>query len=200
MLPSWDPTWFEALSNIQGGGETNAVWARQSIAHWLWRGSKPFAFHCHGLHFHHSEFLQADMLCWGQSTRYFCLLKCSVCQIRRLRSHKFLPCHSQETWQTKSCPLISHCLQFMICMMCVIKRSPLITATATDKPLWEANKASLSVVRSWGILNVASLCCHYDTLREMKRSIVVHDAHWLFLSLPDTLRFSRSGYYRADIV
>ncbi len=32
------------------------------------------------------------ILCRGQTTGYFCLLKCSVCQIRQLKSHEFLLC------------------------------------------------------------------------------------------------------------
>ncbi len=43
-------------------------------------------------------------LCRGWSTKYFCLLKCSPCQIRWLKSHKFLPCRDRETWQTTRCP------------------------------------------------------------------------------------------------
>ncbi len=55
------------------------------------------------------------VLCRVQTTRYFCLLKCSLCWIRQLKSHKFLPCCGRETWRTR-CSLTNHGLQFMMCM------------------------------------------------------------------------------------
>ncbi len=58
--------------------------------------------------------------------------------------------------------------------------------------------ASFSVVRSWSVLDVASLVVHYDTLHEIKHLIVLPDAHWLFPSQPDTFVFS--GFYLADIM
>ncbi len=51
--------------------------------------------------------------CQGQTTRYFCLLKCSPCQIRRLQSHKFLPCRSRETLQSTRCTATSHCARYL---------------------------------------------------------------------------------------
>ncbi len=47
-----------------------------------------------------------SVLCWSQTTRYFCLLKCSLGQIRRLKSRKFLPCCGRETRQATCCSQI----------------------------------------------------------------------------------------------
>ncbi len=88
---------------------------------------------------------QKLLSCWGQ-TRYFCLLKCSLCQIRRLKSHEFLLCRGRETRQTTLC-------------------SPITgkEALATDYYYWQAvvggkqkiKHASLSAVRSWRSIG----CC-----------------------------------------
>ncbi len=48
-------------------------------------------------------------LCCGQTTGYFCLLKCSLCQIRWLKSPKFMPFCGRDTWQTTPV-VLSFCL------------------------------------------------------------------------------------------
>ncbi len=61
-------------------------------------------------------------------------------------------------------------------------------ALTTDYYYWQAmvggkqkiKHASLSVMRSWVILDTVSFVVHCDTLREMKQSIVVSDAYWSF--------------------
>ncbi len=93
-------------------------------------------------------------LCWGQTTRYFCQLKCSLCQIRWLKSHKFLPCHLRFTM----CDVTSKETKASDCYWQVLvggKR--------------EIKHARPSVVRSWVVLKAAFVVVHYDTLREMKR-------------------------------
>ncbi len=104
-------------------------------------------------------------LCWGLTARRFCLLKCSLCQIIWLRSHKFLLCCGSETWQTTRCSSINHCLQFTTCETSQARKRLPLAATA-DRPLWEENKklkyASLSVVKLWGLLDASSVVIHYD--------------------------------------
>ncbi len=109
-------------------------------------------------------------LCWGQTTGYFCLLKCSLCQIGRLKSHKLLPCCAWETWQTSRCSLIYHRLHFTTCVTSPARKGSPLT-TITDRPSWEVNKnqtccCCVSAVRSWGVLTVASVVVHYDALHE----------------------------------
>ncbi len=96
-----------------------------------------------------SSLLPFSQQIMSQTTRYFCLLKCSPCQIRRLKNHKFLPCRAWETWQTAHCSPINHRLQFTMGVMSPArKRSPL---TTTDKATWEVNKKSnMQVFLSWG--------------------------------------------------
>ncbi len=53
------------------------------------------------------------------------------------------------------------------------------------------NQFNLSVVRLWGVLDVALIVVfvsYYTTLRKMKWSTVAPDAHWSFPSLPSALR------------
>ncbi len=79
-------------------------------------------------------------------TRYFCLIKCSLRQIRWLKSHKFWPCHGRETWQAARCSLINHCLQFMMCEMSPARERSSLTTT-TDKSSWKVNKKIKHVSR-----------------------------------------------------
>ncbi len=103
----------------------------------------------------------------GQITRYFCLLKCSLCQIRRFWSHDLLSCHG---WKTRCSP-INHRLQFTTCVTSpAIKRS-LLTTTVTDKLSWEVNKkvkhVSPSVVR-----------IHYARLNDWFSHPMLIDCFW----------------------
>ncbi len=128
------------------------------------------------------------------TTRYFCLFKCSLCQIRWLKSHKFLPCRGQETWQTTSCSPINHRLQFMTCVTSPArKRSPL--TTTADKPSLEVNKKSnMLVFLSWGILDVVSAVILYETIDCCARcSLIVSEP----FQHPTS---SQLGFYRDDIV
>ncbi len=107
------------------------------------------------------------------------------------------------TQQSTCCSLTNHCLQFATCVTSPARKRPPLTTTTTLKPSWGVNKkikcASLSVVRLWGVLGVES-GVHYDTLHEMKQSIVVPDARWSCPSAPDALRLPVWGRYRADAV
>ncbi len=133
-------------------------------------------------------------------TRYFCLIKCSLCQIRWLKSHKFWPCHGRETWQAARCSLINHCLQFMMCEMSLARERSSLTTT-TDKSSWKVNKKSnMLVVLLWGVLDAASAVVHYDTLHKMKWSTVAPGGHWSFSELTQRPTSSQSGFYQTDIV
>ncbi len=85
---------------------------------------------------------------WGQTTRYFCLLKGSLFQIRRLKGHKFLPCHGRETRQTTRCSLINHRLQFMTCVM-----SPELSAVYY---YWQADVGGIQKIKHE---TCSFLCC-----------------------------------------
>ncbi len=97
------------------------------------------------------------------SDYYFFLLKCSLCQIRRLKSHKFLLCCGRETWQTARCSKIDQCLQFMMCLTSLAGKC--LPLTTTNKPSQEVNKKSnMLIFLSWGckgVLEVASVVVHY---------------------------------------
>ncbi len=81
-------------------------------------------------------------------------------------------CSSQRAWHHTRSP----------------RKSLPLTTTTTVGGRQKIKHASLSVVRSQGVLDAASVVVHYDTLCEMKRSIVMANAHWWFPSPPDTLR------------
>ncbi len=110
-------------------------------------------------------------LCQSQTTRYFCLLKCSPCQIGRLKSHKFLQRCGRETWQT------THCSPDQPLFAVHDVRDVTSKEALTTDYYWQAvvgneqkiRHASLSVVRLWGALDVASVCVHYDRLHEMQK-------------------------------
>ncbi len=116
-------------------------------------------------------------------------VKCSLCQIRRLKSHKFLPRLGRETWQTTCCSLSSHHLQFITCWMPSERKCSLLTITTTDELLWEVNKrikhASLSVVRHPRCV----VGCHplWHTMQDKTISCRTPDAHWSFPSPCDAL-------------
>ncbi len=124
-------------------------------------------------------------LCWGQTTRYFCLLKCSLCQIKGLKSHKFLLRDMTDMLLPDQSSFAVHDMHDVTSK----------EALATDCYYWQAvvggkqkiEHADLSVETSWGFPDAVSVV-HYDTLREMKRLIVERDAHWSFPSLSDALR------------
>ncbi len=126
--------------------------------------------------------------CFIPTIRYVCLLKCSSCQYTWLRSHKFLPCNGREAWQTTRCFPVNPLLLCSMCMTSLAGKCSLLTTATTEKSLWEGNKKSnmlLSVVKSWGALDVVSVVV---TLHQTKRLIVVPDAHWLIPSPPDAVR------------
>ncbi len=131
-------SWQKWTTHVHMHYDFDWLWVFMSFIKLLWKSSK-------------------------QDTRYlFCLLKSSMCQIRWLKSHKFLLCRGQETWQT--CSLINHWLLFMTCVMSPARKRSLLTTTTTDKPLWEVNKVSnMLVFLSWGVLDTTPVetidCC-----------------------------------------
>ncbi len=117
----------------------------------------------------------------GQTSRYFCLLKCSLCQIRWLKSQNFFPCRSRETWQTTRCSLINHLLQFMTCMTSPTRKRLPLTTTTIDKPSWEVNKKSnmlfccfqLAVTSAMNSSSQDCTCCHNNAV---ERQYPYHEA------------------------
>ncbi len=98
-------------------------------------------------------------------------------------------CCGQETWQTTGCSPTNHCCSQDVCDVTAKE------ALATDYDYWQTavvgkqkiKHASLSARMSWSVLDVAWAVIHYDTLHEVKRSIVKPEALWSFLSPPNAL-------------
>ncbi len=119
------------------------------------------------LHFHWITWFGLNTaLCLGQTTRYFCPLKCSVWQVRPLKSHKFLPCLGWETRQTTHCSSISHRLQVTICMTSLARKRSLLTTASADKQSWEVNKNQTC----W------SFCREASSMQRRLSSIMTHYA------------------------
>ncbi len=118
-------------------------------------------------------------LSWGQTTRCFCLLKWSLCQIRRLKSHKFLPCRGWEIWEITCCSpivivyssnsLIFFQISFSSCLYMLSVRP-----NATTFPLKEPSCCGM-LCNSSPILYITS---YLFLLTEDTSSI----AQWLLLS------------------
>ncbi len=86
----------------------------------------------------------------GSDYKIFLSIKMFVCQIRWLKSNKFLSYCGQETWQTTHCSQINHRLQFTLCVMSPERNGSLLTTATSDKPLWEVKKKSNTLVfLSW---------------------------------------------------
>ncbi len=132
-----------------------------------------------------------SILCQDQTTRYYCLVKCLLCQIRRFKSHKFLQGSGRETLQTTHHSPVNYHLQFTMCVTSLARKCLSLTTTATDKLSWEVNKKSdMLLFLSWGpeaSWMRRQVVVHYEILHEMKRSIVAPETHWLFPSQPDAL-------------
>ncbi len=94
----------------------------------------------------------------------------SLCQIRQLKSHKFLPCRGRETWQTTRCSLINHRLQFTTCVKSPARKCSPLT-TPTDKLSREENKKpNMLVFLPWG--------CEAYEMRHQLSSIVTNYTRW----------------------
>ncbi len=108
----------------------------------------------------------------------FLSVKSSLCQIRQLKTHKFLPYCGWQTWQTTHCPLINHHLKFTTCVT-----SPARKRHATDyNYYWQAVVGGCCEVFRRPRCGVA--CCPlWHTTRD--ETIVAPDAHWSFPSLPN---------------
>ncbi len=100
-----------------------------------------------------------------------CLIKCLLSQITQLKSYKFLSQPRDMTDYT----LLPNQSSFVVHGVHDVTRKE---ALATDYYYyWQGimrgkqkiKHASLSVVKSWGVLDAASVVVHYGTLGEMKQ-------------------------------
>ncbi len=135
---------------------------------------------------------RGQFLCRGQTTRYFCPLKCSLCQMRRLKCQKFLLCCGRETWQTTRCSQSNHCLQFTTCMLSPARKRLLLTTT-TDKLSWEVSKRIIVFLSrgreasSWWIPGWFKAALHF-----------YHCAHALF-PYPWTTRYDLENKHKEQL-